>query len=423
MKHKSIIILIYIFLLIFSPLSLQAKTNPEIEAMREEIIADSIEIAGYKRVLKMNSEIERKNKIIAEKNKIISAQNQTVTNDSESNDSSVDSHNTKAIENNAGLDDRNKAKEIEINKIIAQKEANIKWLKSKIKRILEEENKICSDLSTQMKSINRSLGPIYRELTSSRKELRKTHNRIIRTHNQYLKFRADGNVEGAKSAALKVDQYWQEGAQIQKKSLMLVDEGIVTNERLCQVFKEMGQEKCVKDKYKGMPCSSITKINIWTQLYSKPDLATLKYQQSWRQPEDYIFEEPTQKLENVKGTIVSISGRAFIERGIKTYPVTIGSQVLIGDKVNVQEGSQVSLELNGSGLIKITEKTSFQIPETEPGDQRTKSQKFFDDWVGGMTQDIKSLLNGKGLYNPNHRKDGTQDDGISTPTAVFGVRG
>lgn len=87
------------------------------------------------------------------------------------------------------------------------------------------------------------------------------------------------------------------------------------------------------------------------------------------------------------GKITAIKGRAFIERGIKTLPAKVDSQVYVGDKVNVQEGSQVSILLYGSGLIKITEVTSFQIPETrKAGPPPGMASKAWSE--------IKKLING-----------------------------
>ncbi|MCJ8344433.1 FecR domain-containing protein, partial [bacterium] len=108
-----------------------------------------------------------------------------------------------------------------------------------------------------------------------------------------------------------------------------------------------------------------------------------------------------------KGSVAFIKGRAFIERGIKTLPAKLGSILKVGDKVNVEEGSQVSIELFGSGLIKITEKTSFQIPETEAGSERTSKISLF---FGGLWVKAKKLLKGESFE-------------IKTPTATAGVRG
>jgi len=63
-----------------------------------------------------------------------------------------------------------------------------------------------------------------------------------------------------------------------------------------------------------------------------------------------------------EGSISSISGRVFIERGIKTLPAKPGSRLYVGDKVNVEEGSKADIIVRG-GLIKLTEKMSFQIPD------------------------------------------------------------
>lgn len=106
--------------------------------------------------------------------------------------------------------------------------------------------------------------------------------------------------------------------------------------------------------------------------------------------------------------ISKIYGRAFIERGIKTYPAKPGTPLQAGDKVNVEIGSQAELMLHG-GLIKVTEYTSYQIPE-----KITASQKKEILTPPGLPSrawsKIKQLLKGDRFE-------------IKTPTAVAGVRG
>ncbi|MCY0149303.1 DUF2846 domain-containing protein [Hoeflea sp. G2-23] len=63
-----------------------------------------------------------------------------------------------------------------------------------------------------------------------------------------------------------------------------------------------------------------------------------------------------------EGNISSVIGRVFIERGIRTLPARPGSPLYVGDKVNVEEDSRANIIIRG-GLIKITEKMSYQIPD------------------------------------------------------------
>ncbi|MEW7008156.1 DUF2846 domain-containing protein [Lentilitoribacter sp. EG35] len=99
--------------------------------------------------------------------------------------------------------------------------------------------------------------------------------------------------------------------------------------------------------------------------------------------------------------VLSISGRAFVERGIKTYPATQGFPLLVGDKINVEEGSQATLELAGSGVIKITEKTSFQIPETTkstaPPGMATKAWEKIKEMIRGESFELKKPTGGGGV--------------------------
>jgi hypothetical protein len=77
-----------------------------------------------------------------------------------------------------------------------------------------------------------------------------------------------------------------------------------------------------------------------------------------------VINEYEGKATEQRSKVITVVGRAFIERGIKTYPATPGFLLQVGDKINVSIGSQATISVGGAGEIKITEKTSFQIPET-----------------------------------------------------------
>lgn len=114
-----------------------------------------------------------------------------------------------------------------------------------------------------------------------------------------------------------------------------------------------------------------------------------------------VINDYSKSATNSAGRIAAIKGRAFIERGIKTLPAKVGSQVYVDDKVNVQEGSQVSILLFGSGLIKITEKTSFQIPETRkagpPPGMATKAWSAIKKLINGESFELKGTSSTGGV--------------------------
>lgn len=108
-----------------------------------------------------------------------------------------------------------------------------------------------------------------------------------------------------------------------------------------------------------------------------------------------------------KGKVTYIEGRAFIVRGMRTIPVKVGTELLAGDVVAVEEGSACSIDLINTGLLKISEKTKFEIPEQQAQQERTSSISLF---FGGIWTEAKKLLQGESFE-------------IKTPTATAGVRG
>ena len=100
-----------------------------------------------------------------------------------------------------------------------------------------------------------------------------------------------------------------------------------------------------------------------------------------------VVNEYKASAANSADRVSSVKGRVFIERGIKTLPAKPGSLLLAGDKINVHEGSRAEIIVRG-GLLKITEKTSFQVPDapqaTSPPGMASKA------WIK-----IKKLLEGE----------------------------
>ena len=108
-----------------------------------------------------------------------------------------------------------------------------------------------------------------------------------------------------------------------------------------------------------------------------------------------------------KGSVKYIQGKADILRGIQRITAKVGSGLNAGDILNVRENSQASIELKGTGLLKISARTKFQIPKTEESSERTSNITLF---FGSIWIKAKKLIQGDSLE-------------IKTPTATAGVRG
>lgn len=247
---------------------------------------------------------------------------------------------------------------------------------------LDAHNAICTPLQMNFRAENNAMKPSIEGMKSARKALRKSKQAYMSAYNQYVGFRNAGDNGGAKAAAMEVDKHWADAASYQKKAIHFLDEGVEGRSEggiLCRAWYAWRDAQCVKPKLAASSCASVTYLSKWKANYKRPDIADKKYANTWRQPQDYIFDEPSVAVappskenpstnssvaESYAGFVRFIHGRAFIERGIKALPAKVGSILHVGDKVNVEEGSQAEIELMGAGRIKITELTSFQIRET-----------------------------------------------------------
>lgn len=93
-----------------------------------------------------------------------------------------------------------------------------------------------------------------------------------------------------------------------------------------------------------------------------------------------------------KGVITYSEGRAFVVRGVRTIPAKVGTILMAGDVVAVEEGSAVSIDLTNTGLLKISEKTKFEIPQTQATEERTSSISLF---FGGIWTEAKKTDSGR----------------------------
>ncbi len=117
---------------------------------------------------------------------------------------------------------------------------------------------------------------------------------------------------------------------------------------------------------------------------------------------DVTFQRITAVGSHDPRYIREIAGRAFVVRGIRTIPAAPGLVLHPGDVVAVEESSQVILAI-GSDVLRISEKTKFEIPAEETDVQESTVTDRI--WTS-----LKYLIQGPSFE-------------IKTPTAVAGVRG
>lgn len=112
---------------------------------------------------------------------------------------------------------------------------------------------------------------------------------------------------------------------------------------------------------------------------------------------------PIAKTIAPRATVTAVSGRVFIVRGVRTLPATVGTALHAGDVVSVEAGGTTALNLFGAGIIRIDEKTKFEIPN--PATAAPPPGIAAQAWTKA-----KQLIQGEGFERP-------------TPTACTGSRG
>jgi len=133
-----------------------------------------------------------------------------------------------------------------------------------------------------------------------------------------------------------------------------------------------------------------------------------------------IISEYEAKYENLKpgqgglnqGVVKFLQGRANILRGDSTTPVYLGMALSTGDRIVVEQGSKVTIDMLDGGHITIAPDSDkkgavFQVPEAPKETHNVSKITLF---AANAWTTVKSLLTGHSFE-------------IKTPTAVAGVRG
>lgn len=117
-----------------------------------------------------------------------------------------------------------------------------------------------------------------------------------------------------------------------------------------------------------------------------------------------------------KGHVVDLGGekKGWIERGMDRFRAAPDAPLMGGDRVAIPEGSSITLNLDGTGVLSVSEKTKFLIPlnnqDIENQCLRGAIQNTFSNGIGGAWHWLKQTLQGE-KYE------------IKVPTAVAGARG
>lgn len=246
----------------------------------------------------------------------------------------------------------------------------------------------CDKILTRNEQFVQGVIGHYKNFLSKESAFKKSFGTFYKNLTRYRNLVKSGDMDAAKSAAVKVDLSYQRIREIRNSAKRLLPVGKRTALAFCDMVAEANAKKCGVGSVAG--CRAESREG-WDNLSEKGFIRTTKFDQDWRQPQDRIDGA----AENItRGEVLVVKGRAFIERGIRTLPANIGSPLLEGDKLNVEAGSQASIELLGIGRLTITEMTSYQIRAREAG---TPEQSLLDDlWdvtkdaIEGNTFELKN---------------------------------
>ncbi|WP_214084328.1 hypothetical protein [Methanoculleus sp.] len=112
--------------------------------------------------------------------------------------------------------------------------------------------------------------------------------------------------------------------------------------------------------------------------------------------------------EGEAGVISYVQGKAYIQRGPRILPATVGEVLLVGDSVAVDEGGQVTLEFDGLGTKDVYGGDRIHIVGKKVQEPEAMLEPVFT-FFGGLWESIKGVLGG------------VQE--ALEPTATAGVRG
>lgn len=285
----------------------------------------------------------------------------------------------------------------------------------KREKLIAEQAAKSAVCKSQYSSRGESLKERYLQTNSAFRSAKKSYLSVARKSKrqtkEYLALRDSGELPKAKVLASKIDNTWESAYSLQQEVIQLIRVGEGQRLDFCNLLDEARANKCAK--ISANQCYTNVKLSEWRDLYSKGYIKTKSFDKTWRRPQDYVFETKLaandSKLDSYLGYVAALEGRAFIERGIKTLPARVGSRLHKHDKLNVEEGSQAEIELMGSGRIKITQLTSYQIRETATTlEQRSLFQKAL--------QKFKTVL-------PPEDGSHLDPDSFNKKTGGGGVRG
>jgi hypothetical protein len=161
----------------------------------------------------------------------------------------------------------------------------------------------------------------------------------------------------------EVGKHFVQTADDGRALLASIDTVLGTIFNLCSYMEQVNQADCSSTTM--FICQEKTSLSYYLDMQKSSKQHIASYSLRWPPPEPEMsdansscaLEEPV-----LTGEVVQLVGRAFVNQNGEVSALSLGSNVWSGDIINVEQGSQVAVQLVGGGVVKLTAGTSFGIP-------------------------------------------------------------
>lgn len=186
------------------------------------------------------------------------------------------------------------------------------------------------------------------------------------SHSHYARLRDSGEVLQAWQTMPSVDAAWGRLRGLIDQLIGHRTANASASRLLCPAIARAHDARCVKNAADGC-MARLEKLQT-----SIGDLRSrsARFASTWKTEADLkLNPENAKKGCSIakaiapRATVTYIEGRAFVVRAMRTLPVAVGMQLHAGDVLAVEEGSAASINMYDVGVLKISEKTKFEIPD------------------------------------------------------------
>lgn len=230
-----------------------------------------------------------------------------------------------------------------------------------------------------------------------------------KTREAYVAVRDSGEHLRAWQMMPGVDQAWARLGSAGNQVLAARTAALAAGRSACAAVSNLAAAGCMSSEQAGR-CAAAMNLEGHTTGVGDARSRVTRLSKTWKTAADEKLNPanaqkgcPIAKTIAPRAVVTAVGGRVWIVRGGRTIPATVGGTLHSGDVVSVEEGGNTSIDLFSSGIIRISEKTKFEIPNpaTAPPPPGIAAKAWAE---------AKRLIQGE-LYE------------VKTPTACTGSRG